>query len=215
MRIEISIDDAHKQDLRVAGMIEAVGMRGMFYVPAMVDARGHRGQAGLGDSAIRDLASRHEIGFHTFSHPHDMKLLNDKDVWDQVTRGRQFMEDLIGKKITSFCYPRGRYDARAVKAVMASGYVEARTVDVGHVKADYDPYRKPTTVHIHPRRQEYGGEHWVDYARAKLAEALAKPDGYFHLWGHGWEIEKFDLWSELEEVLPFLAPEYARIHASR
>jgi len=42
-----------------------------------------------------------------------------------------------------------------------------------------------------------------------LAESMLKrlfnSGGVFHLWGHSWEIEKYGLWTELEEVMKILA----------
>ena len=33
----------------------------------------------------------------------------------------------------------------------------------------------------------------------KLLDHLSKTGGYFHLWGHSWEIEEQNLWDDLEK----------------
>lgn len=214
MKMEFSFDDGHEQDIRVAQMLLYYGIRATFYIPAI--NRGIRGEGAISNGAVKILSRDHDIGFHSWSHPRDLKEIeDDTEIRRQVSNGRQNMEGVIGRPITSFCYPRGKYDFRATQAVMAAGYTEARTVDVGHTSATYDPFRKPTTVHIHPKRVEYGIDHWTFYAKHKLAQALADADGYFHMWGHGWEIERYALWGEFEEMLKHLAPIYEGLHATR
>jgi hypothetical protein len=34
---------------------------------------------------------------------------------------------------------------------------------------------------------------------------VRKNGGIFHLFGHSWEIERFGLWDELDEVLAYIA----------
>ena len=41
---------------------------------------------------------------------------------------------------------------------------------------------------------------WSSLAIALLEEAH-KQDGVWHLWGHSWEIDKFNMWSQLETIL--------------
>lgn len=201
-RFEISIDDAHTCDLRVASMLERHRLRGMFYVPAT--SRGRRGINGLTDKEILLLSKKHDIGFHSFSHPEDIKVISDPEELDvQVTRGRKELESLIGRPVTSFCYPRGKHSPRVREAVKKAGYAEARTVNVGATTLKgTDPFQKPTTVHVHPSREEYGNKPWWHYGFERLNMALQNGDeGYFHLWGHGWEIEKFNQWDELDKFL--------------
>ncbi len=33
---------------------------------------------------------------------------------------------------------------------------------------------------------------------------IAKNGGVFHLWGHSWSIEQYNLWPELEEVFKYI-----------
>ena len=36
---------------------------------------------------------------------------------------------------------------------------------------------------------------------SKTAEACLHSGGYFHLWGHSWELDEYDLWEELDRFL--------------
>ena len=35
----------------------------------------------------------------------------------------------------------------------------------------------------------------------RAARASARLGGYFHLWGHSWELDEYDLWEELDRLL--------------
>jgi len=35
--------------------------------------------------------------------------------------------------------------------------------------------------------------------------AREKEDAVFHLWGHSWEIEKYDMWKKLEKLLQHIS----------
>jgi peptidoglycan/xylan/chitin deacetylase (PgdA/CDA1 family) len=209
IHIEFSIDDAHVQDVRVAQMLTYYGMSGMFYVPWA--NRGFMGEGALSNALVAILAKHHDIGFHSYSHPRDMKELTDDAVIFEVSRGRRELEEIIGRPITSFCYPRGKYDERVTAAVKAAGFTEARTVDVGCFRQGFDPFRKPTTVHINPRRVEYRGQSFLEYARTQLALAVNEQNGYFHLWGHGWEIERYNLWEDLDVLLSEIEQKFIRL----
>ncbi len=79
------------------------------------------------------------------------------------------------------------------------GFEEARTTKVGIVEFPPDPFEVHTTVHVY-QRSEYDRKPWLEYA----IDILKTNPIYFHLWGHSWEIEKFDLWDELEKLFKYL-----------
>ena len=60
----------------------------------------------------------------------------------------------------------------------------------------YSLFRRPVTAHIYPR-PEYRGD--------IIQGAINLMDGdYFGLVFHSWEVEKFNLWKELETVLKYI-----------
>ena len=44
---------------------------------------------------------------------------------------------------------------------------------------------------------------WDKIAIKRFDEVYRK-GGIFHLWGHSWEVEKFDQWEQLEKVLSYI-----------
>jgi peptidoglycan/xylan/chitin deacetylase (PgdA/CDA1 family) len=192
MQIHLSFDDGHRLDLYLAEVLEAHGFRATFFLPDRCDL--HHGE-------VRELAHRgHQIGGHTVTHPVLRDLPFDLQYWE-VQTNRDTLENILGTAVTDFAYPKGKYDTTTIEAVRRAGYLTARTTDVGFTGREVaDRLRLPTSVHIHPARREYAGEAWLAFARRTLAEARAS-DGVYHLWGHSWEIDKYDLWDELETLL--------------
>ena len=56
------------------------------------------------------------IGSHSFNHL-DLTSLNKEDLKFQLSKSKFFLEDIIGKKIKSFCYPYGKYNNNVIKEV--------------------------------------------------------------------------------------------------
>lgn len=195
MRVEISCDDGHLLDLRVARLLDKYHLRGIFFIPT--------GITNLSVADIRELSKNHEIGAHTYDHPSDMKLLIPEQLKYQLEEPKIFLEDIVGKEVTKFCYPRGRFNAQVKQAVAAAGYDYARTTRIGQVKDALDRLEVDTSVHLYPRK-EYEGEPVLEYALRKLEEAHQFEDGYYHLWMHAWEIEDLGYWDTLETILSAL-----------
>ncbi len=191
MRIITSWDDGSELDLKLAILLKKYNIPATFY---LID------RCNLSDNDIRDLSKHYTIGGHTVTHPQDLKLLTDDKLRYEITENKGNLENIIQKPVDSFCYPRGRYDERVIQAVEEAGYKDARTTVVGFTKASRGPFRIPTSAHVFPDRREYKNMTWQQYAMRQIDRG----GDFFHLWGHSWEIEKFDMWQELEDFLAIL-----------
>jgi len=189
MILRFSVDDGHKLDLRVAEMLEKEGFNGIFYIPSV------NRQLDIDD--IKRLSLKHEIGGHTENHKRLSKLSADEQFYE-IYQGKKMLEHFIGKEITSFAYPRGWYTSITKKAVESAGFKEARTMKLGVVDIDgYDRFELPVTAHLRPR-DEYK---LFPVDIISLFDKAFKKRGYFNLVIHSWEIEKYNLWSQLEIIL--------------
>lgn len=183
-KLEISVDDGDVLDRKSMKLLDKYGLKATFFVP--VDSWGfenpheYRG---------------HKIGGHTIHHPSDLKTLGSAQKQEEIIAGREILGSRFGTDIVEFCYPRGRFDPECVDMVKRAGYLSARTTIV--LKTAYDdPFRKPTTVHVYPRK-EYNSRNWMSVA----LEILTTKPAYFHLWWHSWEVERLKEWKNLETVL--------------
>lgn len=199
MIFETSFDDGSKYDLKIAELLKKYNLTGTFYIIVdRVDTSGN-----LSWKEIQGLKDQgFKIGSHTMSHPQDLKQLFDDELQYELQSSRGVLESVLGVKIDSFCYPRGRFDQRVKDRVIEAGYVYARgTGGIGKTEAE-DKLNLPGTVHVFPRK-EYNGEHWISFAK-RIYNKAEREQGYFHLWGHSEEINRLGLWGELEEFLDWL-----------
>src|SRR2546427_3064409 len=124
--------------------------------------------AGLG-SDLSDVAAHwrntlpeltkagHTIGCHTHNHS-DLTRLPTEEVRREVQGSKLILEDLLGQRMSAFCYPYGAYDARVREVVQEAGFDVAFTVDLGGVKFGDDPYQlKRVPVLGEPGPREFAG----------------------------------------------------------
>jgi hypothetical protein len=218
MVITTSWDDGDILDERTADMLDRYGLGGTFYI-----TQTHRPQR-LSEASIRRLAARHEIGAHTLSHPNLTRL-------DRATKTREiagcksWLEDVTGRPVTMFCYPLGRFDADTKQAVAEAGFHGARETGQFSLGPQQDRYAMRTTLQVHPAllrhstvgdfarylmspgsrgALQFGGSMfrgWSCLANLLLLSAARDPSHVFHLWGHSWEIEEYDMWQECAAFL--------------
>jgi len=65
-----------------------------------------------------------EIASHGKTHRY-LPSLGDGAVYDEVSQSKNVLTDLVGEKITSFCYPYGRANKRIENIVSKAGYLFA------------------------------------------------------------------------------------------
>lgn len=201
LRFASSWDDGHAFDEELADMLKKFGLPGTFYLPGDGTE-----QAPLNASLIKRLvADGFEVGGHTINHPADLKLLSDEDIYAEIEGNKKMLEALSGQKITKFCYPRGRYDKRAIEALKKLGFTSARTTMVLRTSIT-DPFQTPTSIHVY-QRTEYGKMDWDGGARIMVAQAV-RNRGIFHIWGHSWEISRDGNWEKLSAFFEWLVANY-------
>jgi peptidoglycan-N-acetylglucosamine deacetylase len=222
--VTTSWDDGDRPDLKVAEILRSRGMPGTFYVPIKPYRQGL-----LDKAELRALSSEgFEIGGHGFSH----KLLAGlpaKELAEEVAPCKPILEDILGIPVRMFCYPNGRYDAKAVRALKDAGYCGARTTRMLATRTDFDPFEMPTTLQIYPHRrsayirnvlrnvararkfeglqvymtERYRLGNWLELSK-RLFDAVLQNGGVWHLYGHSWELESMNLWDGLREILDYV-----------
>jgi peptidoglycan/xylan/chitin deacetylase (PgdA/CDA1 family) len=219
MWITTSWDDGHPLDLRLADLLDAYDLRGTFYIVRdYLDER-------LSDAQIAALATRHEIGAHTLTHPALTEIPPD-EARREIVESRAWLRDVTGTNVTAFCPPRGIVNSAIRELIAAAGYEVARTVEIYRLDAGADLLMLPTTVHVYPfplrpsssirarfqplrhirrrfvslRIPLWALRSWPALAIALLDRA-AEVGGVWHVWGHSWEIEHHGMWDDLERVL--------------
>jgi len=191
--IDTSWDDGHQGDMMLACLLKRYGIPATFYIPNC---------SGLSTEDIRELSEDFEIGGHTVNHYTDLKKLEDEVLEIEIEDNKEWLEMIVGRKITRFCYPKGRYDERVIGAVRKAGYTSARTAVVLSTEHQADPFRARTTIQAYSRA-EYKGEDWLELAKDYFMKAK-EDSGCFHLWGHFHDIWRHEF-GKLIDLFEFMS----------
>jgi peptidoglycan/xylan/chitin deacetylase (PgdA/CDA1 family) len=85
-------------------------------------------------SHLVEVAARgHEIGAHTVSHPRLTRISLDS-AREEMSGSKAFLEDLLHRRVVSFAYPKGDYNAAVRDAARDLGFQNAVTVEEGLVR---------------------------------------------------------------------------------
>ena len=199
--VTTSWDDGHELDAKLAFELDSLGFAGTFYIaPQSAEIPPERRIRG---ATLCELARRFEIGSHTLTHPR-LTRLSLESAEREIVLGKEVLQDVIGRTVTSFCYPYGAYRIQHVELVRAAGFLVARTIRRFRIEAAADPLQMGTTTHAaryladgwpvvrRSRTVRQACAMWSNWdvlARQLFQEARAG-GGVFHLWGHSWEIEE-------------------------
>lgn len=88
------------------------------------------------------------IGAHTITHP-SLKNLSDKEIQNELTLSKKFLENIIHKEVHLFAYPFGGrfdYDDRIIERVKRAGYSKAVTTHAGLVDSTSSDFELPRIV---------------------------------------------------------------------
>ncbi len=201
MRVVVttSWDDGHAQDERLASLLASHDIAGTFYISP--HNREIPAQDRLAPQLVRELSQRFEIGAHTMTHPHLTKIPHHV-AQREIVDSKNYLEDVVGSEVKSFCYPAGYYNEDIKALVGAAGFAAARTVSQGSRRID-DPLAMPTTVHAYNHWWQLGLP-WDELA-IRTFDTVVRDGGVFHLWGHSWEVDHNAHWGKLERVLAYIA----------
>lgn len=95
----------------------------------------------LGWKELREMADTGlvDVGSHSETHTF-MTSRRGKDLEAEILGSKQALEKGLGRKVATFCYPMGNYDALARKEVKDAGYSCAVATNPGALAPDDDVY---------------------------------------------------------------------------
>jgi len=217
-----SWDDGSIYDIKLSKMLLKYNIKGTFYIPLKNDQI----PTILSMGEIKLISKDFEIGGHTFNHTILTEVSLEK-AREEIKSCKNALEDIIGKEIKAFCFPRGKYTQTLVDIIKEYGFIYGRTVRLLRTKKVIDVKRRlmHTSLQVYPHKHY---TYWIsmlkgnkeclyNYFRVvnvvndwvRLAEMLLENSSKiviaFHLWGHSWEIEKYNLWAILEEFLEYVS----------
>src|SRR2546425_3789616 len=121
-------------------VLDSLKFPATFFPASAVLAREHPDVAAHWRKTLLELAqSGYSIGCHSHTHQ-DLTKLSIAELLREVVASKQILEDILGQRVSAFCYPYGAYDARVKEVVQEAGFDVAFTVDLGGINSGDDPY---------------------------------------------------------------------------
>ena len=75
----------------------------------------------------------YEIGSHSIDHP-KLDHLEAEEVFHQIQSSKSHLESILDQRVDSFAYPHGRYNQRAIEALIECGYSNAVTCNSNYAE---------------------------------------------------------------------------------
>jgi len=223
--ITTSWDDGPADNLRLTELLNKYNLKATFYL-----AKNHIGKA---ENEIKEIAKTQEIGAHTLTHPSLTEISLSK-AEEEIKGSKDYLENLLSREVKMFSYPRGLYNEEIKELVKRAGFIGARTVKTFNSQPPKDFFSWDPTIHLYPHPfrkrdaktfhlsrhlldpfwQNFSGLvkwnlspsaylNWPVLAKATF-DYVYKNGGVWHLWGHCIEIEKYNMWSDLENIFIYI-----------
>jgi peptidoglycan/xylan/chitin deacetylase (PgdA/CDA1 family) len=213
--VTISVDDGHPTDLRTAELLDKYGLAATFYIPGTNPER-----PVMGTAEIREISLRFEVGGHTMNHV-PLTFLTREKAWSEINEGKIWLENVLGRRVTSFCYPRGKFNAKTAALVKQAGFMGARTCLLNLNEFPRNPFLGGASTHAAPHSKLIQVRHALldrnfigawNFFRTYKASTEWQPHflyaldhveahgGIAHLYLHSWEIADAGEWGKLESI---------------
>jgi peptidoglycan-N-acetylglucosamine deacetylase len=213
--ITTSWDDGYFLDGRIADLLNKHNMKGTFYVPIR-----NSEHSVMDNNLLLEIATNFEIGGHTVNHTY-LNSLGVEDAEYEISTCKKMLENKLGKDISAFCFPGGKYSKRDVELVQNAGFLFGRTTSLFHASLNNTMPLMDTTIQCfnhdfltltkHCLKRNYISpilkhNFFIPYSKSfgklitDIIPEIHNSGGCFHFWGHSWEIDKYGLWNDLVDI---------------
>lgn len=214
MKIAFSWDDGAMEDQKLFELHEKYKVPGMFFVPT----RNCEGRNVITPEIMRNSESEYiQFGGHTDNHTY-LTQIPIENVEAEVLYNKEYLEDVLGHSVQDFCLPGGKYNSKILEIVYKY-YNTIRTADT--MNFSYSGGVLKPAIHFYPRGSKslfgnalknksypqalyialHYGNDYFDLIANLIVQESRKKDSVIMIWGHSWEIEKYQLWKKLEDLM--------------
>jgi len=135
----------------------------------------------LSPGQLRELVASNliEIGGHTVTHS-SLGALSPQDQQREIISGKKWLEQNLGRKITSFAYPFGGpddYNARTIRILQECGIERSCITSAGSITPEVNRYEYPRRSVLDWSGQEFLGklQRWLEPREETQPQAAANP----------------------------------------
>ena len=196
--LTLSYDDGVVQDVRLAQIMDANGIKGTFNINGR-DFTADRPRSWTHPRLTREEAlvlyntPTHAVAVHSYTHPFLEQLPTGNAAWE-IVKDRETLEEMFGTIVRGMAYPMGTYDDDVVQTLKQCGVAYSRTTKSTHDFAlPTDWLRWHPTCHHREREMPELCQKFLDLQVGFRGPKL------FYLWGHSYEFDLRDNWHVIEE----------------
>ena len=219
MIITTSWDDGHPLDIKVLELLEKYNLKGTFYIPLS-----NPEYPVMEKSLMKEISAFQEIGGHTVRHVR-LNTLSDEDAEYEITRCKILLEEIICQPISAFCFPGGKFSDRDVLLIKKAGYLFGRTTKLlanskppsNLMNTSIQAYNHSSITLLYHCLKNINAlpiirnsfffpfnKNFLRLAEHNISKNI-ESKSVFHIWGHSWEIEKYNLWKQLEDLFKLIS----------
>ena len=214
--VTISWDDGRKRDFRLVLLLKKYNLKCTFYISPK-NREWERAEL-MSEDEIKKISEDFEIGAHSMTHP-ILTRLDEKNAYKEIYESKKFLESITKNEVKCFSYPRGAYNERIKELVKKAGFIGARTSKRHYFNFPSDPFAFGTTIHTYNQKSDifkilkfskfnplefYKNLDW-EYLAKRRFDYVLRHGGTFHLWGHSWEMDSYNQWDKLENILIYIS----------
>jgi len=218
-KILISLCDSSKYYLGMADLLLKYNIPAIFYIfPKMSELSDSQIKclSGIGSCPFSKKAkSLFEIGVYIYLYCEELKELNEDRLVKEIKEAKTYLEKIIEKPITKFCYPEGGCNEKIKEKVKLLGFKEARTNKLLDISFPKNLFEINPTIEISPLKKEYKDKTWIEIGYELFDEVIQK-GGRFELFGNAYEVlEKYNMRPFVDDFLAYMDNQMKRINYKR
>jgi peptidoglycan/xylan/chitin deacetylase (PgdA/CDA1 family) len=138
--VVVTFDDGYDNVLS-AGMapLERYDVKASVYLITEHHRLGKPGFLSPAQIHVLDRSGCVELGSHSRTHP-KLDQTSDQQLEDEIFGSKAYLDELLGARAWTFCFPYGNYDRRVVRMVRRAGYLGALSTRPGAEHRPRDLY---------------------------------------------------------------------------
>ncbi len=183
----LSYDDAWPEDRRLIEMMNKYGIKATFNINS-----GEKLFTDISDPV--ELYKGHEIAVHGLSHAYFDRVAPQTATYE-IMKDRENLERIFGGSVRGLAYPYTAFNDETPAILKSCGIAYARTATCsGSFTMPSDWYK------WHPTLEHQSRELMTYCERFLTTDMSFNQCSLFFIYGHGFQLNKFDNWERMEEL---------------
>lgn len=208
----LSYDDGITQDKRLVKIFNKYGIRATFNINSELLGKPRylrREDMWISHNKIEsrevaELYRGHEVAAHTLTHPF-LPELDDEEIIRQIEEDRKNLEKLLGKDIVGLAYPGGgiggvNTNEHIISLIRKNSKIKYARTTICNGSFD----TQDNLLEFHPTAYHLNFDEIMELGE-KFIKLKTEEKKIFYVWGHSYELDYHDSWSDIERFCKMMS----------